>query len=121
MPVEYQGAICANPECKQPVSSVMNTPCPHCGSTSRTHGVHASDSMHIRSEMTWMHERKEIIRKRPWIRYVLLAFDFAALIGGLFIGQVAGAAIGLVLILAGEIFGPKALQVVITRTQGQAH
>jgi hypothetical protein len=62
-----------------------------------------------------MLERREIIRKRPWIRWVLSAFDVGSLVGGFFIAQWAGAAIGLLLIVVGELWGPKTIHV-ITRT-----
>jgi hypothetical protein len=120
VPVEYNGAICSNSECKQPVSTVPGTPCPHCGSTSRTHLIHASDTLMVRGAMSWIHERKEVIRKRPWLRPLFAGLNLAALIGGFFIGQVEGAIIGLLLMVAGEIFVTKAIHQ-ITRTHGQAH
>lgn len=117
MNAEYQGAFCSN--CGADMSEGMSAcPNPKCGATARTSRLHTGGQITPTGEVSWMQERREIIRERPWIRWVLLVFDVLSLVAGFFVAQWIGAAIGLLLILCGELLGPKTIQV-ITRTYGR--
>jgi hypothetical protein len=91
-------------------------PCPECGTTGKTNVIAVRDTISVRDASDLMRERKEVIQKYPWLRKVLLIFDVACLIGGLWLAQLPGFFIGLLLLLLGEVFGPKlADKIIITR------
>jgi hypothetical protein len=124
-------------ECGTQTSIGEQVACANCGSTRRTFGLNLDGtvspigrlkrtfalnlegSVTPTGSLSWVHERKEILRKRPWLRWFLLAFDAVALIGGFFIGQWAGFFGGLALLIAGELWGPKTVER-ITRTTGNS-
>ena len=112
--VEYQGVDCS--DCGATWSPGQSV-CSRCGSQNRTHFVHASDSANATDHASFMHERREIIRKNPWVRWLLLALDLLGVGVGVFIASWLGALIGLALIAANHLFTPKTVQV-ITRTHG---
>jgi hypothetical protein len=81
--------------------------------------MHLKSTIKPKGELSWIHERKEIIRERPWIRPVLVVFSLASIVGGFFIADWAGAVIGLVLTIVGEVYGPKTIHRII-QTPGKA-
>jgi hypothetical protein len=90
--------------------------CPACSITGKPIEIVVGDPISVSEDVDLMGERREILHKWPWLRAVLLIFDVASLIGGLWLGALPGLAIGLVLLILGEILGPKlAKTIIITR------
>jgi len=75
----------------------------------KTISVSISDTIQLKESLSIMRERREIIREKPWLRWILIFFDLASLVAGFFIGQWIGFLIGLLLVLLGEVFGPRTI------------
>jgi hypothetical protein len=60
--------------------------------------------------LTFMRERREILTKRPWLRWTLLVFDVAAVLLGLLLGPIVGLLLGLIAIAIGELVGPTVIE-----------
>ncbi len=96
--------------CQAALSPSHSGPCPQCGGVGKDIFVTATSTIGVTTSYDLIAERREIIRIRPWIRWVLLAFDLASLGAGFFIGQWLGFFIGLILVIIGEAFGPRTIE-----------
>lgn len=104
-------AKCAH--CSASIEPNHSGPCPSCGQSAKLVHVINSGTVQSSGEMSWVRDRKAILRKRPWMRPTMLGFNAAAIIGGFFIAPPISAGIAVVLVLVSELWGPQTVERII--------